>query len=223
MRRIDLDTDLGRRFNRWTVIPGGEWRSYGAFLLCVCDCGQERLVERVKLKGGKTKSCGCLRNELTAARGRAMKTHGETVGIITVEYRTWSSMRKRCLDPKTKYYYNYGGRGIGIDKRWDSFPNFLEDMGRRPSPLHSLDRVDSNGDYSPLNCRWSTRSVQARNKRNNSIFEFNGERKVMAEWAEIVGVKAKTLEARVTRFGWSIEKALTTECKGIGSNGTSYR
>ena len=155
-----MKIEVGGKFGRWTVVRyAGKVKQY-RYWGCICDCGTERKVRQYALLAGKTRSCGCLANELTAARST---THGKTK---TPEYQAWISMLKRCYKPRTRAYQNYGGRGIRVCKRWrDSFENFLEDMGERPSAIHSLDRRDNDGDYTPSNCRWATVWVQNNNRR----------------------------------------------------------
>ncbi len=114
-----------------------------------CDCGNEFPEVRHKHLG-----CGC-------AVGRT-SVHGMS---HTPEHEAWAAMRKRCENPRHAAYPNYGGRGVRVCQRWQSFENFYEDMGSRPSPLHSLDRVDNDGGYEPANCRWATKSEQASNRR----------------------------------------------------------
>jgi hypothetical protein len=131
-------------------------------------------------------------------------------GKRTTEYQSWMAMRQRCLDPNFRFYFRYGGRGIKICARWDSFQAFLDDMGPKPSPEHELDRFpDNNGDYCPENCRWATKKEQARNRRTNHLLTFQGITLTIAEWGEKTGIGRKNIAARL-RKGWSIEKALTT-------------
>jgi hypothetical protein len=117
-------------------------------------------------------------------------------------------MRTRCLNPRAANYFRYGGRGITICERWDNFENFLSDMGRKPSPIHSLDRIDGSGHYSPDNCRWATPKEQSRNIRTNHRLTFNGETRTCIEWAELIGLKETTLNERL-RHGWTVQRALT--------------
>lgn len=141
-------------------------------------------------------------------------------------YSTWDSMRRRCLFPTATLYKNYGGRGITVCQRWlDSFADFCEDMGPRPSPKHTIERIDNDGPYSPANCQWATRHDQMRNNRRNVILEHDGKRMCVVDWAKYLGVNHKTLEARLRRYKWSVERALTEPfdntrlCRMITFNG----
>lgn len=132
---------------------------------CRCACGTVWDVEYYTLISGKVISCGCYRREMLS---RTKATHGESrVGALTAEYRCWRWMKKRCLNPSSIGWADYGGRGITVCDRWlADYLNFLTDMGRKPSPVHSLDRIDVNGNYEPSNCKWATLSEQARNRRD---------------------------------------------------------
>lgn len=134
-------------------------------------------------------------------------------GKKTAEFRCWMNMRNRCQNPKNPCYNRYGGRGIEVCAEWDrSFVNFLSDMGRRPSPLHTLDRIDSNGNYEPGNCRWETRLVQSNNRSFARSIAHNGKTCSAAEWARITGLRAGTIIRRLN-LGWSVEKTLTQPTK----------
>lgn len=125
------------------------------------------------------------------------------------ERQAWKNMKRRVRGDSPRHRVNYTARGITICDRWDSFDNFLSDMGLRPSPEHTLDRIDNDGNYEPSNCRWATRSQQARNRRTNVVLTVSGERKTLVEWAEIVGLDQRTLKRRLDR-GWCAYEALST-------------
>jgi hypothetical protein len=121
---------------------------------CLCACGKQSVVAQASLRSGNTKSCGCQ---------SGMPTHGDT---NSTEYKAWDSMHQRCNNKTRRDYANYGGRGITICARWQKYENFLADMGRKPSPELSLDRVNNDGNYEPGNCRWATRWQQNNNSRH---------------------------------------------------------
>jgi hypothetical protein len=146
----------GQRFGRLIVKRFAGMNRTGARFYCQCDCGGEAISQGIDLKRGDIRSCGCLVREIAAYNSKTyVFIHGETNQNLTGEYRAWRSMRQRCYNPKCKAFRNYGGRGISVCELWlNSYPAFLADMGRRPSPDHSLDRIDNNGNYEPLgDCR----------------------------------------------------------------------
>jgi len=194
---------IGERFSRWLVIDVGTETKHGHYGLFVeCDCGSKRSVAASDIVLGKSKSCGCLANELLVSR---TITHGKR---YHPDYSVWRNMRSRCSDQKNKEYQNYGGRGIKVCAAWqDSFGAFLSDMGERPSLDLTLDRIDTDGNYEPSNCRWATLTEQARNKRNNRLFEIEGERKTLNEWCEIYKVNPVLAKSRISKK-WSILDAL---------------
>lgn len=123
-------------------------------------------------------------------------------------YRAWLDMRYRCFDTSRHNYHRYGGRGITICVRWAMFLNFLEDMGECPEGK-TLDRIDTNGDYSPENCRWATIEQQVATKSTTKLIEFNGEVRSIKQWASKIGIPYSTLKTRL-QSGWSVERALTS-------------
>lgn len=134
-------------------------------------------------------------------------THGLS---STSEYGIWSGMRKRCENPKCPAFKRYGGRGIVVCERWRaSFADFLADMGPRPSPKHSLDRIDVNGNYEPGNVRWATAATQARNTRRNHTLTVGDETLCLSEWGERFGIQPGLIQARID-MGWTTERAVTT-------------
>jgi hypothetical protein len=155
----------GRRFGQLIVLhfAGRQSRpGYQTVWLCRCDCGIEKTILGANLRHGRSNSCGKHKN----AHNR---THNESNQNRTPEYASWIAMRDRCRNPNNKAFKWYGGRGIKVCERWDKFENFISDVGRKPSPKHSLDRINTNGPYSPENCKWSTQSEQVINRRKIAL------------------------------------------------------
>lgn len=146
---------LSRKFGILTVVARSATVSRRARWRCRCDCGAEAVVDGKSLRSAKTVSCGCVR--LAAARAATTK-HGFATHPRPPEYNTWLKMRDRCRNPRNKDYATYGGRGITVCCRWDDFAAFLEDIGQRPSPRHTIERIDNERGYDRNNCKWATRA-----------------------------------------------------------------
>lgn len=171
-------------------------------------CGRPRMVKPSVLADGKGKYCS------KACHAIGKRTHGESIGYVpSSEYSVWVGIKTRCLNPNDHGYPRYGGRGITICERWrDSFEAFLADVGRRPSPGHSIDRIDVNGHYEPGNVRWATPLEQSNNKRNNRTVTFQGVTRSVPDWARELGLTYATLKQRL-RSGWPVEQAFTTPAR----------
>lgn len=160
---------------------------------CLCDCGNSIVVLSQSLSAMSAKCCGCERRRKTA---QAQITHGMS---RTKEWHAWCNMRARCADPNHQSYHNYGGRGIRVCQSWmESFDNFFSDMGIAP-PGTTIDRIDNDGDYSPTNCRWTSRKEQARNTRRNRIVQARGKSQCVAAWAEELSVPYDAVRDRLDR------------------------
>lgn len=170
-----------------------------------CLCGEHFIAIIWNVTRGITKSCGCARRK-----------HGHTIGArcktkISSEYNTWRNMIERCTNPSYKLYVNYGGRGISVCERWlDSFENFITDMGKKPTPDYSIERINNNGNYEPSNCKWESKVNQARNKRSNVFLTHKGETLCMAAWAQRACISTQLFWHRINTCKWSIEKAIDT-------------
>jgi len=191
----------GQRFGKWSVLGAMGRDTHGRVIWeCVCDCGNIKNVASSNLVQGSSQSCGCV----TISR---MTTHGM---CKTPEHTSWNNMIDRCHNENSHAYKDYGARGITVCDTWrSSFEQFFIDMGKRPTKLHTLERIDNELGYYPENCRWATRAEQARNKRNNVLFTLNGETKCLRDWEYHFGAKKGSFSSRLAR-GWSIARTVTT-------------
>lgn len=205
---------IGLRFGRIQIIGFDDIKlnTHKIRAKCLCDCGKETLVFLSSLRSGNTKSCGCYHREISSSVNAILKrTHGLRK---TPEHRIWSLMKHRCFNENSPAYKNYGGRGITVCDRWkNSFADFYDDIGPRPSPTHELDRIDNNGNYEPNNVRWATSLENGRNKRNNHRVTINGETQCLSKWLEIFRIKPVTYYKRI-KSGLSDIEAITKPLQG---------
>lgn len=199
------DVTIGQKFGAWTIIgPSAD----SSKMLCRCDCGRtERSVRIYDLTHGK--SLMCRRCSVAVSK----TSHGAALyGNTSPEYNTWVHMIQRCHNPNNKDYKNYGGRGIEVCEMWrDSFEAFLLMVGKRPTKKHTIERINTNGNYEPGNVRWATRAEQNVNMRSNVKLTIAGETKTVSEWSRDprCSVTMFTIYKRLDR-GWDAEKAVFT-------------
>ena len=197
----------GKKYGRLTVLSHNGHIGEVIAWDCKCDCGNSLRVIGKALKNGNTKSCGCLASETVIRRNESNATHGMT-GSPT--YISWDSMKQRCTNANHKSFAHYSD--FKICDRWlNSFENFLEDMGIRPRGM-TLDRIDTNGNYEPDNCRWSTATEQGQNRNSNRVITYKGKTQVCIQWSRDFGIPDKTFLYRLKK-GWSMEDALNVEVK----------
>lgn len=207
---------VGERFGRLVVVGflGVKItaRSQRALWDCLCDEGNRKAVSGNDLKRGLVKSCGCLHRDRVA--GLKWRHGYATAGHNHPLYSIWSGMNQRCSNPKATSYRWYGSKGIQVCSRWRDFVNFKNDMGPSWLPGLEIDRISSDGNYSPENCKWSGHHDQTRNHKRHVWFELNGIRKVASDWAEDLGANHRIIHQRL-RLGWSLEKALTQPVRKV--------
>lgn len=200
MNRIE---DLvGKKFSRLTVLLflGIIKKKY--LWECMCDCGNKKVVRGENIKNGTTKSCGCLIKET------AIKTHTSHGKTGTRTYHQWSGMIQRCKSTNIKTRKSYLDKNIKVCDQWLKFENFYKDMGECPDGL-TLERIDNNKGYSKENCKWASRKEQNRNKSQNIKITYNSKTQVLTDWAKELQISFSTLQARIQKMGWTIERSFT--------------
>ncbi len=168
-----IKDELGNRYGQLIVQRFAGINGHQAWWLCECTCGKDSVVRSGSLRSGNTTSCGCTSKVIPeVARSVRKQATGGHIRIVngkdvrSAEYRCWRHIKSRCYNPNVPTFNDYGGRGLTVCSQWlQSFPTFLSDMGPKPSPKHSLDRINNDDGYHPANCRWATRTEQARNRR----------------------------------------------------------
>jgi hypothetical protein len=194
---IDLS---GKSFGNLTVISRVGSKGKDSTWNCLCKCGNHKIIRASSIKVNK--SCGCMIAELNRQH---RTTHGKS---RSKEYLCWIEIIRRCTDPKRQSYSRYGGRGIKVCDRWiASFEHFYHDMGPAPSKQHSIERNDTESDYSPNNCRWATAKEQANNRSSNWLIEWGGSVKSLAEWCSELQLPYQKTWRRLKRNNWPLDKA----------------
>lgn len=198
---------LGTSFGRLVIIELPQNPTAHKKALCLCACGEKKLICIFSLTQGRTRSCGCLAKQV--ARERLVR-HGEARrNQFTAEYRCWLHIKDRCGNPKNRSYKYYGQRGIRICERWLKIENFLKDMGRRPEGAYSIDRIRNQDGYDPGNCKWATPKEQSINRRSTLLIEVDGVSKRVFEWAEQFHLTSGAIRQRL-KNGWAPKEAVTT-------------
>lgn len=197
----------GQRFGRITVVrylEENEREFVNRRWLCKCDCGTIKQINIANLTSGNIRSCGCLQRERMA---KLNFKHGKWK---TKLFNVWIAMRNRCYQKNTKYYINYGGRGVTMCPEWkDDFNNFEKwALANGYQDGLSIDRIDVNGNYEPSNCRWATLKQQANNTRRNHYLTFEGKTQSLQMWADETGISYSAIKTRVAK-GWSAKDTLT--------------
>lgn len=198
----------GKKFGRLVVVGLSiidKKRDYRVYWNCLCECGKKVVVRGDILRSYRTRSCGCLlKSKVKYGAESYLYKHGKTGTKI---YIAWKQIQSRCYNKKDSAYHNYGERGIKCE--WETFEEFYKDMRDPPSKMHSIDRIDNNGNYSKENCRWATKKQQANNRRTCVLFTLEGKTKNLKEWSEHFNTPYKSVWWRVKK-GWNIEDALKT-------------
>lgn len=196
----------GRKFGRLTVLRFSHMIGKHSYWVCRCECGNSHTTRSDSLKSGAVKSCGCLNQEAKVIK------HGLSRTKI---YHVWAAMKNRCTNPNDRNYHHYGGRGIQICDDWlnnfETFYKWAISNGYREGL--EIDRIDNEGNYEPGNCKWVSRKDQCNNRRVNRKITFNGKTQTITQWAKETGINENTLYARIVRFNWTLEKALTSPAK----------
>ena len=204
-KKREVASISGNRFGILTVVNYEGKNDHGDHTWsCLCDCGRITTVIQSRLLSSHTKSCGCLRykhSDCYPDFPNELHTMWNTP-----EYKAYYEAKRRCEQPSIRNYHRYGGRGIKF--LFKSFDEFFLCIGSRPDSSHSLDRIDNNGHYEQGNVSWTPHKKNARNRGNNTLLDFQGEKKCLAEWSEVTGIDRRTIRSRLS-MGWSVEKALS--------------
>ena len=191
-----LKDETGKRYGRLTVIeqapaPEHYKEKRQGFWLCRCDCGNTVVASGAALRRGCTTSCGCLTREIWTQQRTKHGMHKLS------EYNIWHRIKRRCYDPRDDGYYAYGARGITMCDEWrESFEAFYAHIGPRPTPAHTVDRIDNARGYEPGNVRWATRKEQGNNRRTNIRLTYQGKTQTLKEWSREIGIPYHIVRSR---------------------------
>ena len=196
MRGVRNRIEVGAKFGKWTTTGPCFSVSHKSYTPCICTCGLERNVWTTDLIRGSSNGC------TNCNQTRFVRKHGES---HLPEYSVWKAMVYRCTLQKNPFWKHYGGRGIAVSNEWlgpRGYENFIKDMGYRPTPKHTIERKDNDGNYCPDNCCWATRTEQNHNTRRQRQIVFNGQEVRFDDWAEAILDRM--------RSGWSPESIMNT-------------
>lgn len=187
---------VGRRFTRWVITGYSHQKGPHHYWKCKCDCGNSATVQQGSL-GVRSFSCGCLRKEIAK---EVNTTHGQSKTLL---HGVWERMRQRCENTNASHYADYGGRGIKVCDKWQTFEGFSEDMGPGWEKGLTIERKNNDGNYEPSNCVWATMKTQARNRRNSALFDTKWGIITLAELAERTGINRHILNSEFKRVSKS--------------------
>jgi hypothetical protein len=198
-----LEIKKGDRYGRLTIIKEVSKRNNTRWFLCACDCGTVKpfCLAAMRRKDNPSMSCGCYKDEIFITRNTSHRLSRSPI------YNVWQAMIQRCTNPKNKSFNNYGARGITVCQDWFSFSCFCKwafNSGYKKNL--TIDRINNDGNYEPLNCKWSTDAEQSRNNRKTIKITFNGVTLCLKDWADKIGICSTSLKKRLKK--WPIEKAL---------------
>ena len=204
-----LNDLTGKTFERLEVIKRDtEKNSRYAYWICACSCGAIKSIRGTSLTDGSTLSCGCYGREVGLSKGsEALIKHGQTGTRL---YRIWNAMKRRTTKPNDISYPLYGGRGIRVCAEWYNDFSVFKEWADKNGYIDnlSIDRINPDGNYEPSNCRWSTVTKQANNRRKNHFLTHDGKTMTIAEWSVVTGIDPRLISLRLRR-GWTIKRALT--------------
>lgn len=210
-KKYNIEDLVGKVFTYLTILEEAPTRKYKNSIqrriICKCKCGKIHETNLPAMINGSTKSCGCYNREKVGIRStKRQTTHNKS---RTDTYHLWVTMRNRCNNEKYHHYSDYGGRGIKVCERWNtSYENFINDMGERDGKGLSIERIDTNGNYEPSNCRWATAKEQANNRRNTIYIKVGDKKETLSYWCEKYGLSKSMIYGRIKRGEQKDEKLL---------------